>query len=126
MNDQIDGNLKEILENDEEMANAIIDTENDVDDDTELVESNNNKSDSWKGDKIKERRKQLKRLEKQYENCLQTDKYSNDEERVKFEESQKRMIKAIQILKIKESENFIRDYIRDLKRVFSRKIKEDL
>lgn len=35
MNEGLDQNLKEIVENDEEMANAIIDTENDVNEEEE-------------------------------------------------------------------------------------------
>lgn len=117
MGEQLDSNLKDLIENDEEIASAIIDTENDIDE--EEPQGNASKSDNWKGDKVKERKKLLKRLEKQYSNCLQGDKDSNDEFRVKFEESSKRMSLAISILQMKEQENFITNFVRDLKRAFS-------
>lgn len=88
MSEEVDNSLKEIVENDEEVAGAIIDTEND---DEEEPLGTQSRSDNWKGDKIKERKKKLKLLEEQYKICLQGDKYSNDEERVYFEESAKRM-----------------------------------
>ena len=56
----LDQNLKEIVENDEEMANAIIDTENDVEEEDPKKKKEKEqeaKNDSWKGNKIKERRK---------------------------------------------------------------------
>lgn len=125
MQGKVDDNLTEIVENDEEIANAIVDTENDMDEEAEQLSAAQSNADNWKSDKIKERKKLLKALEQQYENCLQCDKYSNDEDRVKFEESKKIMAKTISILSIKEGENFMSNYIRDLKRAFSRKIKEN-
>lgn len=73
---------------------------------------------------MKQRLKQLKRLEQQYQECMEGDKYANDEERIMYEESSTKMLRAIEILKVKEKENFVLNYARDVKLAFGQKEKK--
>lgn len=50
---QIDSNLKDIVENDEEMANAIVDTDNEDMDDLPLEDRPKLKKDTWHGNQMK-------------------------------------------------------------------------
>ena len=68
--------------------------------------------------KEKAKRKRLKRLQEQKMHCLDGDKFSNEDDRIRYEESSNVMVRAIAFLEEKESENFFKQYICDIQRAF--------
>ena len=120
--DKIDKELKIIIENDEEMAKIMVETDNGdlLEEDPDDKNKNKKISKNRENDRRKEiaRKKKLLKLKKEYENCLAGDKFSNDEDKIRYENSSQIMVKAIEFLKQKEYENFYIDYVNDLKRAF--------
>jgi hypothetical protein len=51
---------------------------------------------------------------------LNGDKFSNEEDRILYEESSNVMVKAITFLEEKEQESFFKLYIQDIKRAFGK------
>lgn len=58
--------------------------------------------------KEKAKRKRLKRLNEQKQHCLEGDKFSNEDDRIRYEESSNVMVRAIAFLEEKEKENFFK------------------
>ena len=46
------------------------------------------------------------------------DKFSNEEDRIRYEESSSVMVRSIEFLEEKESENFFKLYVEDIHRAF--------
>jgi hypothetical protein len=56
--------------------------------------------------------------------CKENDKVANDDEKIMYENSSKRMMQAIKTLQKKEKETFWSEYVKDVKNACSRKKKE--
>ena len=108
--------LREIVENDEEIANSIVrkyeeNKEKDELSDTPIMPNED----------IKMKRKGSKRMRKQYKKCLKADKIGDDQEMVEFEQADMRLEKTIKYLQKEENTNFWASYINDIKHLFGNK-----
>jgi hypothetical protein len=112
LTESIEKPIKSIVENDEEIAQAMCNSENDEIEPTieEKKAEMLNKSKKqqkraskgdWKNIEAKEKIKARRRLDEQYRNCLENDQIGNDDGKIAYEESSQKMKIAIAVLKIK-------------------------
>jgi hypothetical protein len=119
--ESIEKPIKEIVENDEEIANALAESEEESleqGDEIDAAQTKKKKADKLSMMEANQKKKAIKRLMTQYNNCLERDRIGNDDEKIAYEEGSKRMLSAMKVLRKAEQENFLTLYIRDFKIAF--------